>query len=287
MKPSSKAGRPVVWAAGLCVVLTACGAASAPPPAPSRALPGAITRAAGPHASVEVQSSAAAADRYARLVRSAVQDAYDALAGRSAITAPDVTVEVVADESSLETALGASPGTFRGVEATSTAAPGETAPRVWVDAAAMGRLTAQGRRIVLTHEATHVLTGVVGNAAMPLWLVEGFADYVALRNVHKPLSVTAGRILAEVRRQGAPSHLPLRADFDAAQATGGSIYTAEYEASWLACRLLAQRGGERSLVRLYVKVRDGATTADALPELFGLTLTRFTHLWQTYLRTSS
>jgi hypothetical protein len=296
MRSSPKAGRPLLATTGLCVVLalSACASQGGPGtgPAPTGAplLSGHVEHRAGDWGELEVQGSAGEADRLARLTAAAVAAVRRVLGGTGALTGDDLTVEVARDEASLEQALGAAPGTYRDVEAVSAAAPGAGSPGtplVWVDAEAVGGLNDQGVEIVLTHEATHVLTGVVGDTAMPLWLVEGFADYVALRDVHKPLSVTAGRILAEVRRDGAPGRLPLAPDFDAAQATGGDAYTAEYEASWLACRLLARRGGEKALVSLYTGVRDGDSLAHALASGFGLTIDRFTRLWQTTLRTQS
>ena len=46
------------------------------------------------------------------------------------------------------------------------------------------------------------------------WLLEGFADYVALRDVDLPLSRTAGQIIAQVRNDGVPAQLPSRVDLD-------------------------------------------------------------------------
>ena len=40
---------------------------------------------------------------------------------------------------------------------------------------------------------------------MPLWLLEGFADYVALRDVDLPIATTAGQIIEQVRRDGPPA----------------------------------------------------------------------------------
>ena len=69
----------------------------------------------------------------------------------------------------------------------------------------MDRRAAQ---VVLTHEATHLLTHAVGTRAES-WVVEGFADFVALHDDSAPLSVSAGQILG--RGQGgqdaeAPAH---------------------------------------------------------------------------------
>jgi hypothetical protein len=114
---------------------------------------------------------------------------------------------------------------------------------------------------------------------MPLWLLEGFADYVALRGVDLPVSTTAGQIIDRVREDGPPESLPGSAEFD----TTTTHLGATYESAWLACRLLADRGGQAALVRLYLRVRDGATIGSALQREFGLTEAELTQLWQELL----
>src|SRR5690606_3366015 len=101
-------------------------------------------------------------------------------------------------------------------------------------------------------EAAHVATEAASSST-PLWLLEGFADYVALRDVDLPVSRTAGQIIRQVRREGPPAALPAAADFD----SSGSHLGGAYEAAWLACRLLAERGGEEALVELYDAVDSG------------------------------
>ena len=90
-------------------------------------------------------------------------------------------------------------------------------------------------------------------ATSPLWLLEGFADYVALRDVDLPLSTTAGQIIRQVRRDGVAGPLPGPDEFD----TGATHLGATYESAWLACVLLAESGGEQALVELYDDVAVG------------------------------
>ena len=104
----------------------------------------------------------------------------------------------------------------------------------------------------MSHEATHVATDAWAST-MPLWLLEGFADYVALRDVDLPLTTSAAQIIAEVRRDGPPRALPGADEFGDATADLG----ATYESAWLACRLLAQDGGEDALVSFYRSVDRG------------------------------
>ena len=93
----------------------------------------------------------------------------------------------------------------------------------------------------MSHEATHVATGA-WDSRTPLWLLEGFADYVALRDVDLPVQKSAAQIIAAVRRDGAPRELPDAAAFGARTPHLG----ATYESAWLAVpadRRAAGRGG--------------------------------------------
>jgi hypothetical protein len=76
-------------------------------------------------------------------------------------------------------------------------------------------------QVVTTHEMTHVATRTLGSGE-PLYLVEGFADYTALRPIAQPLSVTRpalARKVAQGRFDGLlPSDDSFRASSDAAVA---------------------------------------------------------------------
>ena len=72
------------------------------------------------------------------------------------------------------------------------------------------------RQVVISHEATHLATDAPLTSGVPLWLLEGFADYVALHDVDLPITTTAGQIIQQVRTDGAPDHLPGPAEFDQA-----------------------------------------------------------------------
>ena len=100
---------------------------------------------------------------------------------------------------------------------------------------------------MITHESTHVATDAA-NSPAPIWLVEGFADYVALRAQRLPLTTTASRIIALVRHHGVPrgAARPRRSS-----RPGAPHLEARYESAWLACRLLAQDGGTPALVAFY------------------------------------
>ena len=98
----------------------------------------------------------------------------------------------------------------------------------------------------MSHELVHVATDAVRKPVEP-WLLEGFADYVALRDTRLPDRVTLGRAIEAARRDGVPDRLPTAADFD----TRARDLQARYEEAWLACRIIAERLGERALVAVY------------------------------------
>jgi hypothetical protein len=211
---------------------------------------------------------------------------YDTLAERAVATVrkvlpwqhPDLVLEVPADEAGLERMMGATSGGYRGVAAVTATVDGsaEGPVHVLVNPQVIGGLNSEGAQIVLSHEATHAATDVAVNDTLPPWLLEGFADYVALRDVALPLSTTARQVLADVRKNGAPAHLPGAAEFDDQSESFG----AEYEAAWLACRLLARLGGEQALVRLYDAVRDGADLETTMRAEFGFGIDGLTTRWR-------
>jgi hypothetical protein len=135
-----------------------------------------------------------------------------------------------------------------------------------------------GAQVVISHELVHVATDAT-TAVLDPWLLEGFADYVALRDVDLPLSTTAARARAGVRRNGVPDRLPGVAEFD----TAASDLEAAYELAWLACVEVADQVGERGLVKVYDAAARGATTAEALASV-GLTTEDLLRDWQGRLR---
>ncbi len=210
---------------------------------------------------------------------------FDALAVRAVATVrrvlpwphPALVLEVPADQAGLEQMMGAESDSFHGVAAVTATVDGSASGpvHVLVNPQVIGGLNTEGAQIVLSHEAVHAAT-FAADAAVPSWLLEGFADYVALRDVRLPLSTTARQIIAEVRADGVPHRLPGAAEFNDQSETFG----AEYEAAWLACRLLARIAGEPALVRVYDDVRDGAAIDAALRRETGLSVAAFTARWR-------
>jgi hypothetical protein len=227
---------------------------------------------------VVVQGDRAEADRVAGLARTAVPQVRRVLPAWKG----SLVVEVPATEQGLEEALHARPGQYDGIAAVTTSADGSrvrTAPvHVFVNPQTFLPLGPHGAQVVITHEATHVATRAATSTS-PTWLVEGFADYVALRSQHLPLRTSAARIIALVRQHGAPSHLPGAEAFR----PGSPHLEARYESAWLACRLLADDGGARALVTFYRGVDAGHPVGTELRRDFGFGLTTLTRQWRTLL----
>jgi len=108
----------------------------------------------------------------------------------------------------------------------------------------------------LTHEFAHAAMGPVTNDNSPLWMVEGFAEYVAF----KPESVStayARRSLDGFPTGSAPPDRNFYGD------------GRNYVLGWLACRMIAQRYGEATMVALYEAFRDG-DYADNIRRVLGI-----------------
>lgn len=137
-------------------------------------------------------------------------------------------------------------------------------------------------QVVLSHEATHQLTGAVGTRA-ETWVIEGFADYVALRGDSAPLRVSAGQILSEVSAGRLPDRLPTAAVFGSQDGTLGAVY----ESSWLIFRMLDERHSATEIVSFYEFVLGGAGVDAALRGTFGLSVRQLTDQWRDYLTKSA
>lgn len=184
---------------------------------------------------------------------------------------PLLLVQLPTDEQALEEHLDVQTGDYRGIAAV-TARAGDRGPAaVLLNPAEFDRLDRLGRRVVLTHEATHVATGVVGRRA-PAWLREGFADYVALREVPVPTRQSARHLLA----RPLPVRLPDEADFQ----RRGAALSAAYEGAWLACVEIAERRGEQALLGLERAVERGEPWRRALHRQTGLTPHQLTGHWR-------
>ena len=159
-----------------------------------------------------------------------------------------VVVEVPASAADLDEALGAEPGTYAGIAAVTApvgrASDADGPVHVFVNPEVTDGLRRVGAQVVMSHELVHVATDAVRRPVEP-WLLEGFADYVALRDTRLPDRVTLGRAIEAAKRDGVPDRLPTAADFD----TRSRDLQARYEEAWLACRIIAERLGRAGVGR--------------------------------------
>jgi hypothetical protein len=167
---------------------------------------------------------------------------------------------------------------------------GESADRVIINPAGFGQLDDIGREVVLTHEITHVATRATGTSDVPIWLSEGFADYVAYLSADLPRQSVAADVLEQVRAGTGPVALPDVAAFDP---VNGDIAPA-YSGSWLAVDLLARTYGQPAVLTFYRAVAQGAGTPDplgaartpverAFTEVLATDQATFEQEWQGYL----
>lgn len=157
--------------------------------------------------------------------------------------------------------------------------------RLVVNPAPFAALSPVGRRIVLTHEISHLATAAVTADITPRWLVEGFAEYIANLHTGQPVTTAAAELRAEIDRGRIPRALPT----DSAFAASGTVLAAQYEQAWLACRLIAGRVGQSGLVRFYRAVGTAlAPSAEAIAAAFRTVLHEpqeaFVRQWRAYLQ---
>ncbi|WP_141013844.1 gluzincin family metallopeptidase [Nocardioides sambongensis] len=190
-----------------------------------------------------------------------------------------MVLEAPGSTGALHRALDAPPGTYDTVAAVTAPVDGaltSDAPvHVFLNPAVYPDLDPLAAQVVITHETVHAVTRAPV-ATAPLWLVEGFADYVALRDVDLPYARSAGQIIDQVAAQGAPRSLPS----DAALNPSADGLGAQYEAAWLACVALADHAGEQALIDLYRAVLGGATLDEALDQYTDWTVDDLTAAWR-------
>ncbi len=213
--------------------------------------------------------------RYAPLLRRALGDVARVLPswhGR-------LVLEVPGSEQALDQALDASQDQYANIAAVTTSVDGSLAPgapvHVFLNPRVFDRLGPRGAQVVVSHESTHVATGATFSD-MPTWLLEGFADYVALAHAGIPVSTAASQILARVRKDGPPAHLPTSDELAPTAAGLG----ATYEEAWLANRFLAQQYGEHRLVAFYDAVDDGTPVGQAFTRVLGTSEAAFVRRWR-------
>lgn len=226
-------------------------------------------------------TSAGQAARLDRLLRLAVTDVRRVVAtwhGSLVAYEPGTTAD-------FETVLGASSGTYDSIAAVTSTVDGSTSRKapvaIVINPAAFDGLGPVAAHVVITHESTHAATGAA-TVTLPLWVAEGFADYVAVGAVDVPLSVSAGALIRDIHRHGLPRSLPADDKF----AATGKRLEVYYEQAWLSARVIAKEYGEARLLAFYERVvAQPDSVRAALRTELGTTIARLTRQWRTYLRT--
>lgn len=228
-----------------------------------------------------VAPTSAGAGRVDGLLRTAVGDVNRVLPGwRGGLVA-----YLPAGQAQFDALVGAHPGQYAGIAAVTTTVDGSRragAPvAIVLNPPVFAGLGAIGAHVVVTHEATHMATGVAVRP-MPPWVAEGFADYVAIGSVHVPVSESAARAIRAVRVAGVPARLPGDGSFDVAPRP----LEAAYEEAWLANRLIARDYGQARLVAFYRAVRARPhQVAAAFEQVLHTSVRHFTASWQRALLT--
>lgn len=140
-------------------------------------------------------------------------------------------------------------------------------------------MDARAAQIVLTHEVTHDVTDAT-TAVAPLWVSEGYADYVALSRDRLEPTRSASQILKRVRRQGVPKQLPDDDRFTSASPRLG----ATYESAWMFFRMLGEIYDDETITGFYREVLGGTSVDVAARSAFGVELGQLTAQWRAYLR---
>jgi hypothetical protein len=152
--------------------------------------------------------------------------------------------------------------------------------RVVLNPALAGRLSAPARRIVLGHEVTHVAARASTVDGAPMWLLEGFADYVGYRDSGLQPPEAASELARALRTGDPPTRLPVAADF----AGGSDNLDLAYQLAWSAALYVVDLAGEDGLVDLYRMIasdlsQDEATVQDAMRAVLGVDLDSFVAGW--------
>jgi hypothetical protein len=194
-----------------------------------------------------------------------------------------LTVVLPATSTTSAAVLGRPKRAVAQIAAVSTALGGPKGrPAVVLNPTLFGGMDDRAQRVVMVHEATHVLTGIV-RSHIELWVAEGFADYVALQDDTAPLSVSAGQILRKVKADGAPRRLPSAKDFDESTHGLGAVY----ESAWLVFRMLGEQHGDAAVRGFYADVVDGRPVDAAARQWFGMSVAGITADWRRYLTKSA
>ncbi len=154
------------------------------------------------------------------------------------------------------------------VSLTGSYLPGTTPTdqRIVFNPDARRRVGDEGLATLLRHELTHVATRAATGDGAPLWLTEGYAEYVAQRASGNTFSQIAPTLTTRLRAGALPADLVADAEF------AGPEAAVAYESAWSACAFLADRYGPGTLTTLYQRLATGPQSAAAQEAAFSAVL---------------
>lgn len=162
--------------------------------------------------------------------------------------------------------------------------PAPVGDRITINPQNWPKLGPLGAAVVLAHELTHVATRADTGTQTPKWLSEGFAEYVGFRTAGVTTALAAAALGSAVQAGRVPTRLPSNHGFRG----GAADLSATYQGAWLACRYIAERYGQQTLVRFYRAVGtspldSAGAVSTAMKRLLHLTVAQFDVAWHTYI----
>lgn len=156
--------------------------------------------------------------------------------------------------------------------------------RVVLNPDGAAELSQRALRVILRHEITHVATRAYTRDGAPLWMLEGFADYVGYGSSGVSLRQAAPDLATFVQRRGPPLRPPGNARFD----SGARRLDLSYQEAWSMCAFVAAEYGVDTLVQLYYRVAGAGHSSDQqlagiVREVTGSDLDTLIAGWQAFL----
>ncbi|MEU4651256.1 peptidase MA family metallohydrolase [Nocardia fluminea] len=195
-----------------------------------------------------------------------------------------VVASTPAEFTALTRSAGATGTDVAAVSLTGSYTPGTqpTDQRIVFNPDARSRVGDEGMATLLRHELTHLATRADTVDGAPLWMLEGFAEYVAQRDQQTTFSQIAPTLTTRLRAGALPTELVADSDFagvDAAYA---------YESAWSTCAFLADRYGATALTALYRRLATGpqspAAQDAAITAVLGASRAELLDGWRAWLR---
>ena len=140
-------------------------------------------------------------------------------------------------------------------------------------------------RVVVRHEFTHIAARADTVDGTPLWVLEGFADYVGYRSSGVSLGQGAPDLAEQVAAGDPPDELPS----DAAFRSSGHELDLAYQQAWTAMKFIGDRFGQAKLVEVYRALAGAGAEQPAqldgqLRRLIGMDRAGLIAGWRDYLR---